>query len=261
MDKKNNNNGGALGIAGLLFVGAMYLFSSITGSNKQDLKETNKYQKEESYTKSKKKKNTTTKVSPDFKTSEPIKTPEPIKKTPAVPTPKKEKKYDIRNLYLINTKLIDKSIGQKYLLVKRVESYPIQHAKCTYNTNKIGKWCFTDKFKTLDKKNPATFVIVKHYNLSNVDTCKQYFSVKANINNKDYKKVYKLAHGTIDHNPSNKKKFEKFESTIALFEDSTTFNGYNKYDNAKSNYYTADEIVELNEKINKGKVKVKMRQP
>lgn len=251
------------------FIGFMTWTSFIMifgNSNYMDDKSSKEYRKEEPSTKSKNKGKTNT-LNKDGLSKDNKNPKEPttiVSATEKASVVNKKEKYSIHDLYLINTKLIDGSIGQKYYLVKEtgLGKNSLKHIKCTYNTNKKASMeCYSFRYKTLDKENPATFRVEYHYS----DIGNQYFCVKANIHDKKYKRVYKLEPGTIDHNPSNKKKFERFENTISTFLEATDSfdfdvlkdHSYSEWE--KSNYYTADEIGKISEKINKGKVKVKMR--
>lgn len=179
---------------------------------------------------------------------------------------KKEKKYDIHDLYIVNTKLINSSIKKGYYIVKAgplkegskkcklVTKKNKEYTKCFYNTNdKVNSWCFFQKFSSVGQNEKATFVSERHYPMSPVPfpantENNTYLCVRANINDKHkYKKLYTLEPGTIDGNPANLKKAKKFDASIRCLEDALK-------EEYVQNYYTESEIKTLNNMINKVKV-------
>ena len=163
--------------------------------------------------------------------------------TPAI----KEVKISAKNLRIINAKLIDPSIKQKYYLVKikkTLDKHDEKFGWCQYQEDKADRVCIVKKFESVDKNESVTFTFGEHY--SNIYLKgDSYLSIKANINGKKYKKIYKLDSGTIDHNPENLRKLHKFNKTkIAL------------KPNSKKKYYSAADISKLNEEVTQNKCKM-----
>lgn len=159
---------------------------------------------------------------------------------------KKERTYNHTEFSIINAKLIDSSIDQKYYLVREKKSS--SHTKCPYSSAKNAKMvCYSDTFTSVDEKHPATFVQEVHY--SDYLKGNSYLCMKANIDGKKYKKVYKLDPGTIDHNPSNLKKVKKFEGTTFDLNEVLSTNDIDSKDS-----YSDFDIRKLNKQISKRKV-------
>lgn len=177
----------------------------------------------------------------------------------------KEKKYNINDLYLVNTKLIDSSIKKGYYIVKEtslkmgskkckvITKNKKDYTNCFYNSNKKDKsLCFFQKYKSIGQEDTATFVSERHYQETFPIDRKNntYFCIKANIDSKHrYKKLYTLEPGTIDGNPTNLKKANRFEASISSLEDVLK----KPY---VQEYYTESEIKNINNKIAKNKQKV-----
>ena len=178
---------------------------------------------------------------------------------------KKEKKYSIKDLYLVNTKLINHSIKKGYYIVKEsslhlgskkcklIKNKKEDYTKCCYQTKtKAKSLCFFEKYKSIGQEDNATFLFEKHYPMSFPIDKKHntYFSINANINNKySYQKQYTLEPGSIDLNPTNLKKAQQFEDSISSLGDVLK----KEY---KQNYYTESEIKKLDASITKNKQKV-----
>ena len=178
---------------------------------------------------------------------------------------KKEKKYSIKDLYLVNTKLINHSIKKGYYIVKEsslhlgsnkcklITNKKEDYTKCCYQAKtKAKSLCFFEKYKSIGQKDTATFLFEKHYPMSFPIDKKHntYFSINANINNKyTYQKRYTLEPGSIDLNPTNLKKAQQFEDSISRLDDILK----KEY---KQNYYTESEIKKLDANITKNKQKV-----
>lgn len=181
---------------------------------------------------------------------------------------KKEKKYSIDDLYLVDTKLIDSSIKKGYYIVeetsfkegskkcKLITKSKKDYTKCFYNSsNKVKSECFFQKYKSIGQDKTATFISEEHFPMSPepfpINTKNNtYFCIRANIDsNHKYKKLYTLEPGTIDGNPANLKKANRFEASISSLEDRLQ----NEY---IQEYYTNSEIKKLNKEIAKNKQRV-----
>lgn len=161
-----------------------------------------------------------------------------------------QEEHDLKNLYFLDTSLIDPSGSKIYYILEkeRIGCIPIgceTSGECFYRDSDYkdsGKrtFCFAEVFNSIGLINDITFRVEAHWP-DNIYEEESYFSI---VSNPDYYMyTVNTAPGSIDHNAQNNKIYNDFYSIIVPLENILK-------DEETKPSYTTKEIINMMNNMN-----------